>query len=235
MSPRFWLCLIALPLAGCGQPSTGSTQDLFAATGEIVALSGGDTGARNACHTCHGLSGEGNAAGAPRLAGMPYGYLRKQMEDYADGRRRHPAMEEIARGLDHSERQAVVRWYADREPPQYVSNDGPATGDAAQLWLAGDPERGLPACAVCHGRSGEGVGAGNPPLHSQPPAYLAQQLSMWRTGKRQNDASKVMLEVSQLLTDRETSDLAVYAGRLPGPTAADGRAEPFRPERYLDR
>src|SRR3546814_9980274 len=57
-----WLAL----LAGCGTADPTS-MERFKRTGHLIALSGGDAGAPNACFACHGLEGEGNGAGAPRL------------------------------------------------------------------------------------------------------------------------------------------------------------------------
>ncbi len=228
MIPPIRLCLIAVILSGCGELPPPTLRDAFNATGEVIALSGGDAGANNACHTCHGLAGEGNSAGAPRLAGMPYGYLVKQLEDYASGRRKHAAMRKIALGLDTTERQAVARWYAQRDVPHNVAYIGAVSPAAAQIWLVGDAERDVPACALCHGRFGEGVGDANPPLHSQPAPYLAEQLYRWRTGERQNGPDDVMLLVSRRLTDREIADLAAHAARLPGATAAAGETAPSR-------
>jgi cytochrome c553 len=85
--------------------------------GELIAMSGGEGGARYACVTCHGARGEGNGFDAPRLAGMPAGYLQKQMEDYAAGLRAHELMRDVARFLDSDGRMQVARYYA-ALPPQ---------------------------------------------------------------------------------------------------------------------
>ncbi|MDH4273679.1 MAG: c-type cytochrome [Gammaproteobacteria bacterium] len=51
-------------------------------TGKTIAENGRD--GQPACVQCHGGNGEGNRAmGAPRLAGMPAGYLEKQLHDFA--------------------------------------------------------------------------------------------------------------------------------------------------------
>ena len=71
----------ALLLASCVEAPP--RPDAFTATGEIIALSGGDAGARYACVACHGVNGRGNGLDAPALAGLPAGYLQKQLEDYA--------------------------------------------------------------------------------------------------------------------------------------------------------
>ena len=184
-------------------------------------MSGGGSGAENACFTCHGLDGGGNGAGTPRLAGLGIGYLDRQIEGYANGLRKHPEMEYIARRLDFAERHAVAAYYSAMSPP--------ADGSRAELppeplFYSGDTSRGIPACAVCHGVDGAGVGAGNPPLAGQPAAYLEAQLHAWRDSKRRNDPGNLMLIISQRLTEEEIRSLSAYAASLPG--ASPHRALP---------
>ncbi len=77
---------IALAATGCTDRLAPS-DDRWGRDGALVAVSGGEGGARYACVTCHGARGEGNGFDAPRLAGLPAGYLQKQLEDYAAGLR----------------------------------------------------------------------------------------------------------------------------------------------------
>jgi cytochrome c553 len=220
------LCLILFLPAACAPEPAPGPGDPFGATGELIALSGGDAGPRYACHTCHGLEGEGNGAGAPRLSGLPQGYLVKQLQDYGDGRRRHPDMQKIARGLSMDARQRVSGWYAGRDIPQRPPLSLPAGETAAELWLSGAPGRGLPACASCHGRQGEGAGTRAPPIHDQPAPYLAAQLEAWRSGRRQNSPGHEMSRISQRVSGAEIEALARYAAQLPGAAPAAEETEP---------
>lgn len=204
----------ALSLAACG-PVERRAIDRFTATGELIALSGGDAGATNACTTCHGLDGRGNGAGTPRLAGLDRGYIAAQLEAYASGRRKHPEMEAIARKLTSAQQGTVSAYYAAMPfVPAPPKSRRPA--HASILYHRGDPARGLASCASCHGAHGEGVGPANPPLGAQPAAYLAEQLDQWRASRRRNDPENVMLRISQALSRPESVALAAYAGALPG-------------------
>lgn len=205
------LLAAAAVLGGCSAVESTST-DRFKASGELVALSGGGAGAANACFACHGLQGQGNGAGAPRLAGLNVGYLQRQLDAYSDGRRRHPQMSWIAERLSPPERNMVSAYYARMSYRGHPAQ--PAI--APVLYVSGDPGRGLPPCASCHGLSGEGIGPANPPLAGQPAAYLAEQIDQWRRARRRNDPGNVMLRISQLLSPRESAALAAYAASLPG-------------------
>lgn len=207
--------IAAACLSACSQVERGSA-DQFTATGELIALSGGDAGAPNACLACHGVDGRGNGAGTPRLAGLDRGYMAAQLEAYASGRRQHPEMASIAGKLTPMQQDAVSAYYAELPFVAKPAARELAGGQAATLYHRGDPRRGLAPCASCHGASGEGVGPANPPLGAQPAAYLAEQLDQWRAGKRRNDPQNVMLRVSQALSHRESAALAAYAAALPG-------------------
>lgn len=213
-----WLAaftIVTIWLSGCGPVERGAA-DRFIETGEMIALSGGDAGAANACFTCHGLDGRGNGDGTPRLAGQDRGYMTAQLEAYASGRRQHPEMAALAGKLTSAQQDAVSAYYA-AMPFAAVSATSSRLGEqAAVLYHEGDPARGLASCASCHGASGEGAGPANPPLGAQPAAYLAEQLEQWRAAKRRNDPQNVMLRISQALSRRESEALAAYAAALPG-------------------
>ncbi|MCR5871183.1 c-type cytochrome [Sphingomonas sp. J344] len=134
--------LAGAALAGCGGIERGSA-DRFTTSGELLAVSGGDAGAPNACLTCHGVDGRGNGAGTPRLAGLDRGYMVAQLEAYSSGRRRHPEMEWIARKLTPAQQDAVSAYYAEMA---YDAAPRAARGTAAAktLYHRGDPARGLP-------------------------------------------------------------------------------------------
>lgn len=203
-----------LAVAGCTdrlQPS----RERWGATGELIAQSGGEGGARYACVSCHGVQGEGNGYDAPRLAGLPDGYLQKQMQDYAQKLRPHVVMRDVAGWLDSDERVRVSRYYAAMHPAALPpATLAPVPAAAEELYNGGDPARGLLSCASCHGLAGSGA-AGGPPLGGQPAFYLARQLRDWQAGKRRNDGGNVMLEAAQKLTEAEVQALSRYLAQLP--------------------
>lgn len=207
--------MVAILLSACSQVDRRAA-DKFTASGELIALSGGDGGATYACFTCHGIDGRGNGSGTPRLARLDRGYMATQLAAYAGGRRQHPEMAAIARKLSLGQQDAVSAYYAAMPfAPDRSARNRPMI-EAARLYHHGDPVRGLASCASCHGERGEGLGPANPPLGAQPAAYLAEQLDLWRAGKRRSDPQNVMLRISQLLSRREAMDLATYAAHLPG-------------------
>ena len=221
--------LAALAAAACSAVESTSA-DRFTATGELVALSGGEAGAARACFTCHGLDGRGDGAGTPRLAGLDAGYLLRQLDGYGTGLRRHPEMEFIARRLSPLDRHRVSSYYA---ALAFTPAERP-TAPAPALYVRGDPGRGLQPCADCHGRLGEGVGPANPALGAQPAAYLAEQLDQWARSERRNDPLNIMQSISRRLSPDERSALAVYASALPGGPPNRGSRATFPEARRAD-
>lgn len=231
-------------LAGCTLPAS-ETDVALTQTGELVALSGGASGAPNACFTCHGMEGQGDGVSVPRLAGLDAGYLQKQMEDYAADVRHHDVMSAIARRMDPDSRRDVALYYASLPPP--VTPVVPARPMPA-VWSRGDPERGVLACATCHGADGQGVGPGNPAVAGQPAAYTIDQLEQWQGAERRNDPRNVMGLAVAGLTPREISAIGLWletrpAAPAPASDAASASAaaaaaaapeayrEPRRPDR----
>jgi cytochrome c553 len=209
------LTLMAVVLSTACTDRMTSSDDRWSRDGKLIAMSGGEGGARYACVSCHGARGEGNGFDAPRLAGLPTGYLQKQMEDYAAGLRAHDVMRDVARFLDSHERVRVANYYA-ALPPQALS---PATKEAV---AATTPSLYANACQQCHGAEGIGTASG-PPLNAQPALYLAQQLQDWQASKRRNDGNHVMLKVAQLLKPEDVTQLSLYLAQIPVRPASAAR------------
>ena len=195
---------------GCGAPAPDAGR-AFKASGEVIALGGGDGGAARACFTCHGLDGAGDGVGTPRLAGLDAGYLQKQMQDYAVGVRADPVMTPIAKRLDQNDRRAVAAYYAAMRP----------RGGGAAAGPAPNPYR---ACVACHGEDGRGVGPGNPALAGQPAAYTLDQLQRWKRAERRNDPRGVMTAAVAGLTEPQMRAIAAWLERRPASPRPDNAA-----------
>jgi cytochrome c553 len=226
---RFCLALTLLMVSACS-PEGRPTPSPFTSTGEIIALSGGNAGAEWACFRCHGLNGQGNGAGAPRLASMGTGYMARQLDYYAGGLRQNDQMHLIAKRLSWNDRVAASAYY-DRMQPAASAR---VQLRPHQLYHAGDPARGIQSCAACHGARGEGAGLGNPPLAGQPAPYLAAQHFAWREGKRYGDPLDVMLTISRRMTKAEIMAVSAYAAALPGATVRLGSTAASLPARRAD-
>lgn len=81
---------------------------------------------------------------------------------------------------------------------------------AIRLVFAGDPGRGIPPCAACHGPAGNVIGA--PSLQGQQSAYIERQLAALAEGSRQNDINQQMRTIAKQLTADDMHVIAEFYG-----------------------
>jgi cytochrome c553 len=161
------------------------------------------------CTICHGPDGNSRWDAVPSIAGMNAAYFKKQMQDYAAGRRPSPEMEPWAKQvLDIGLDDITVYFARQKFRPSPV----PVAADAV--------ERGRQAvdrCVTCHGRDGKGDPTRNiPSLAGQPPGYLREQVMLFKQDKRNpgDAALKEMKAVLQNIPDATLADLAAYYSSL---------------------
>ena len=186
-----------------------------------AVVENGSAGGAPACVACHGLNGEGNAdSGFPRLGGLDKAYMARQLDALADGRRKNDVMSPVAAALTPAERAALAAYYAAAAPAPAP----PAEVDAAlgavgeRIASRGGGQKGLPACASCHGPHGEGVGGTFPRLAGQPASYLRAQLTAWREGGRAGEPLDLMKTVAGKLDEAEIEAVAAYYAAFSTPS-----------------
>lgn len=142
--------------------------------------------ALTACTTCHGVQLQGNrSVNAPRLAGLPAWYVRRQLQAFRAGwRGSHPgdetgaAMRPQAANLDDAALERAVEFVSSM-PAARTQTRQPRAGDAAR---GKDIYRD---CAACHGAAGLGNAALlAPPLAGLDDWYLVRQLKYFSAGVR---------------------------------------------------
>lgn len=157
-----------------------------------------------ACGACHGQYGEGAPGNEyyPHLAGKPAGYLMNQLRAFREGRRLYSQMNWLMRNMSDEHLSQIAGYYASL-PPLSSAEPVPMTAaDAARaraLVETGDPARGVPACASCHGANLAGLEPGVPSLLGLPADYVVAQLGAWKTGARTATGPDCMAEVATAL------------------------------------
>jgi len=177
-----------------------------------------------ACASCHGAGGNSSIPVNPNLAAQPHEYLAKQLADFqtkqgADKPARNGAggnptpMTAMAQNLTPEDMSNVALYLAQqplKEPATAGQEDLVELG--RKIWRAGLPERNVPACASCHSANGAGLPAQYPRLAGQFPAYLEEQLKLFRSGDRANNP--VMQEIADRMSDADIKAVADYAAGL---------------------
>jgi len=177
-----------------------------------------------ACMTCHGAAGNSTIPVNPNLAAQPHEYLITQLHGFQskdgakpvrNGAQGAPTvMGPMVSALSDED----IRDLAFYLTQQALNLDTAATATqeatmerGQQIWRAGLPERRVPACAGCHAANGAGMPAQYPRLAGQFPAYIAEQLRLFRSGDRAND---VMHDIADRLNDADIAAVADYAAGL---------------------
>lgn len=177
---------------------------------DIEHQKAGEEKAINLCSTCHGPRGISTSPEFPILAAQRRGYLESQLEAFRAKTRSekvaHDFMWGIAGGLDDPMINAVSRYYAAQPPAAGRPGDPGLVAKGKQLFDQGVADRGIPACATCHGADAKGV-ADFPRLAGQHAKYVAKQLEYIQSLVRN---APVMHGIIKDLTTDEMQAVAAY-------------------------
>lgn len=170
--------------------------------------------AETICAGCHMADGNSMIATNPKLAGQFPEYIYKQLSDFKGNVRMSPIMGAMVASLSDADMKGLAQHFSKQtlKPESARSTDDAALGQ--KLWRAGNLEKGLPACAGCHGPAGAGLPAQFPRLAGQFPDYIETQLKAFRAGERANDPSKMMRDIALKMTDAEIKAVADFAAGL---------------------
>jgi cytochrome c553 len=164
----------------------------------------------NLCSTCHGPRGISRSPEFPILAAQRKGYLEAQIDAFRQRTRSekdaHDFMWGIAGNLDESIIDGIAAYYASQPPAPGRSDDPALVAKGKELFDKGLPERGIPACQVCHGPDALGK-ADFPRLAGQHAKYIVKQLNYIQSLVR---AAPVMHGIVKDLTPAEIVAVAAY-------------------------
>ncbi|RUO35556.1 cytochrome c4 [Aliidiomarina shirensis] len=173
------------------------------------------------CAACHGPSGNSPSGDFPNIAGQGYKYLVKQLMDYRTGvesngerGRSNMLMASQVANLSDQDIHDLAAYYTAQEN-DIGAVDEEIVAEAQRLFMGGDVDRGITACAACHGPGGAGMGlAAFPMLSGQHAQYTKAQLELFRSGERANDPNAMMRDIATRLTDRDIEILSQYINGL---------------------
>jgi cytochrome c553 len=164
----------------------------------------------NVCAACHAIDGNSAITANPKLAGQHPEYLYKQLTNFKSGERANAVMSGMAGMLSDADMHAVAEYFSKQtlNLGQAKTNGAGSLGE--KIYRAGIQANNVPACAACHGPSGDGLPVKYPRLGGQHSEYVLNQLRQFRLGARANDEAKVMRTIAAKLTDQEMEAVADY-------------------------
>jgi cytochrome c553 len=230
-----WLIVAAVLTSGMVSAEAGGIT-ASAANGKIIFTEG--KGEAAACTTCHGEQALGNdSMGAPRLANIGYGYVVKQLTNFAQDKRTPEGlgavMNGFAKALSEQDRRDVAAYVNTLNVAPELSDlsslkaEGQQIGQThfGKIMVQSGLKDKVSACASCHGFNGVGVDPIYPKIGQQKYVYLVNQLKNWRDGSRANDPLGQMRAIAKNLTDDDIYNVAAFLSQAP-PTKLAGDRVP---------
>ena len=159
------------------------------------------------CAGCHGADGNSPTGAWPKLAGQHEGYLVQQLQAFKSKERDNALMYGFAAALSDQDMKDLAAFYASQAISP-ASADPELVEAGEQIYKYGDAERGVAACAACHGPQGLGVASANfPRLAGQWAEYNDAQLKAYRDGVR---VHPMMNGVALNMRDRDIQAVVSY-------------------------
>jgi cytochrome c553 len=165
-----------------------------------------------ACMSCHGAAGNSTIVANPKLAGQIEAYTHKQLVDFTTPQRNQPVMTTYSKMLTEDEKRnlAAYLWTQKHKPGAAKNKDTVELG--RKIYRGGIAERGVAACASCHGASGAGIPNQYPRLAGQHQDYAFAQLQAFKNGARKN--SPQMTALADRMSDSEMKAVTDYIAGL---------------------
>lgn len=163
------------------------------------------------CSACHGQDGNSISSNYPKIAGQQAGYLGAQLLAFRDRTRSdkdaQDAMWGWTRSLTNQDIKELAAYYESQHPTAGEAKAEALMQKGAEIFQKGMADKGVPACAACHGADAAGSAAA-PRLAGQHDRYLVRQLKIFRLMER--PAALAMHAIVTNLSDEDIGALAVY-------------------------
>lgn len=163
------------------------------------------------CVACHGVHGDSQSPMFPKLNGQTRDYLVAQLKGFGQHQRSESDarsyMWAIASQLDDATIASLADYYAQQTPTAGGAGDAALVAEGQKIFEQGLSEKGVPACASCHGAQGQGNGQ-FPRLAGQHAEYLMRQIEVFQNGTRAN--APVMSAVAHTLGKEEAKAVTAF-------------------------
>lgn len=165
------------------------------------------------CARCHGDDGRGRSQATPVIAGQNEAYLVASLRAYVSGARPSGIMSLSGTAVESDEIPALARFYA-RLPMIRAGTEADDAGDGGMIFRNGIRARNVPACRSCHGADNRNPLY--PKIAGQPSDYIANQLRLFRAGKRGGtERGHLMFAAARGLQDDDIAALAAFLSNPP--------------------
>jgi cytochrome c553 len=161
-----------------------------------------------ACVSCHGAAGNSTINVNPKLAGQIDTYVHKQLVDFTTPERNNPVMSPFSKALTDEEKRDIAAYLATQKQKPGAAKNKDSIELGRKIYRGGIADKGVAACASCHGANAGGIPAQYPRLAGQHQDYTVAQLEAFKSGARKNSAQ--MSALSKRMTTEEMKAVADY-------------------------
>ena len=165
-----------------------------------------------ACASCHGAAGNSTIVTNPRLAGQVADYTYKQLVDFTTPNRNNPVMTTYAKALTDEDKKNIAAYLSTQAAKPGAAKNKDTVELGRKIYRGGIAERGVAACASCHGANGNGIPAQFPRLAGQHQDYTVAQLASFKSGARKNSVQ--MSTLAKRMSDDDMKAVADYIAGL---------------------
>jgi cytochrome c553 len=183
-----------------------------------VDVAKGQQIASQVCAACHAADGNSTAPANPKLSAQHPEYLAKQLHNFKvkpgakAAERANAVMAGFAAGLSDADIANLAAYYASQKLKPAFAKQKDTIELGQKIYRGGIAEKGVPACAGCHGAAGAGIPSQYPRLQGQWAEYTEAQLKAFRDGVRKNNAQ--MTTISAKMSDAEMKAVSDYIAGL---------------------
>jgi cytochrome c553 len=212
VSKTFLKSLLVAAVALAGYASAAEAQHAApkadAAKGGTLYESGDAARGLPACVSCHGAGGNSTIVANPKLGGQIEAYVYKQLVDFTTPNRTQPVMTTYARMLSDEEKKNVAAFLGTQQAKPGAAKNKDTVELGRKIYRGGIADKGVAACASCHGATASGIPAQYPRLAGQHQDYTVAQLQAFKGGARNN--STQMATLAKRMSDDEMKAVADY-------------------------
>ncbi len=162
--------------------------------------------------SCHGAAGNSTIAANPKLAGQIEAYVYKQLADFTTPNRSQPVMTTYAKMLSDDEKKNIAAYLATQKQKPGAAKNKDTLDLGKKIYRGGIADKGVAACASCHGAAGAGLPVQYPRLAGQHQDYTVAQLTAFKGGARKNSVQ--MTALAKRMSDEEMKAVADYIAGL---------------------
>ncbi|MDB4042415.1 cytochrome c4 [Methylophilaceae bacterium] len=164
----------------------------------------------NLCIACHAIDGNSSISMNPKLAGQHSAYITKQLMNFKNGTRENAVMAGMVASLTEDDMKNLGLYFSMQSLKLSSAKTNGKGSLGEKIYRGGLSDKGVPACASCHGPAGHGVPDVYPRLNGQHSEYSLSQLNLFRLEKRSNDEGMMMRTIAQKLTEKEMQAVSDY-------------------------